>query len=127
MPAGFRASTVISRATGLHPPDAASVACHFPAAGFATSANQKYGSPPWRSGAVAATLPSGATSDSAPSTGFSATTITRSGAPVHGPAGDGSTVRSAASAQLRPRSAGDPVAETSKAERAAANQRARSI
>src|ERR1700727_3636131 len=116
MAAGLRASTTISRLTGLHPLEAESVACHFPAAGFATSANQKYGSEPRRSGDVAATLPSGATSDSAPSTGFSETTITRSGAPVHGPGGDGSTVRSVASAQFAASAAaGDPIAGKSQA------------
>ena len=49
---------------------------------------------------LAATLPSGAISDSAPSSGFSVTTMTRSGAPFHGATGEGNTVRSAASAQL---------------------------
>jgi hypothetical protein len=62
---------------------------------------------------VAATLPSGAINESAPWTGFSATTITRNGAPFHGATGDGNTVRSAASAQIadaaRP---GDSAADT---------------
>ncbi len=49
-----------------------SLACHVPAAGVATSANQKYGGPPRRSRDLAATLPSGAISESSPSSGFSA-------------------------------------------------------
>jgi hypothetical protein len=58
--------------------------------------------------------PSGATSESDPSTGFSETTMTRSGAPFHGPAGDGKTVISAASAQVADAAAaGDVVAESS--------------
>jgi hypothetical protein len=116
----LRASTAISRVTGLHPGDeAANVARHFPAAGLATSANQKYGSDPRRLGDVAATLPSGATSESAPWTGFSATTMTRSGAPVHGAAGEGKTVRSATSAQSAA-NAGDCAAQKSNAPNPAA-------
>jgi hypothetical protein len=110
----------------LHPADAASDARHFPATGFATSANQNYGSEPRRSGAVAATLPSGDISDSAPSTGFSETTITRSGAPVHGEAGEGNTVMSVGSAQVAA-NAGDCTVETSSAADKAANQRTRSM
>jgi hypothetical protein len=49
---------------------------------------------------VAAALPSGAVSDNAPSTGLSATTMTRNGAPFHGANGEGSTVISAASPQV---------------------------
>src|SRR5215472_318891 len=69
----------------------ARVACHVPAAGSATSANQEYGAPPCRSDDVAATLPSGATSDITPSSGLSLTIMTRSGAPFQGASGEGKT------------------------------------
>src|ERR1700730_16803466 len=49
---------------------------------------------------MAATLPSGAISESSPSSGFSAARITRRGAPFHGASGDGRTASSAASSQL---------------------------
>ena len=77
-------------------PGAASAACHVPAAGEATSANQKYGGPPWRSRDLAATLPSGAISESSPSSGFSAAKMTRNGAPFHGAIGADRTAISAA-------------------------------
>ena len=60
------------RATSAGARSRVSCARHVPAVGDATSANQKYGGPPWRSRDLAATLPSGAISDSSPSTGFSA-------------------------------------------------------
>src|ERR1700738_3090062 len=49
---------------------------------------------------MAATLPSGAISESSPSSGFSAARINRRGAPFHGASGDGRTASSAASSQL---------------------------
>src|SRR6202040_4419985 len=75
-------------------------ACHVPAAGVPTSAYQKYGGPPRRSCDLAATLPSGAISESSPSSGFSAARTTRKGAPFHGAIGEGKTASSAASSQL---------------------------
>src|SRR5262249_57156390 len=72
---------------------------HVPAAGAATSANQKYGGPPCRSRDLTATLPSGATSESSPASGFSAATMTRRGAPLQGTIGEGKTAISAASSQ----------------------------
>src|SRR5208282_6287155 len=63
------------------------------------SANQKYGGPPWRPRDLAATRPSGVISDSSPSSGFSAATMTRNGPPVHGAAGAERTAISAASSQ----------------------------
>src|SRR5258707_10538672 len=98
---GLRALTEISRVIVLQSAVAwssARVACHVPAAGSATSANQEYGAPPCRSDDLAATLPSGATSDITPSSGFSVTIMTRSGAPFQGASGEGKTKRSAASA-----------------------------
>src|SRR5262249_57473731 len=80
----------------------ASVTRHVPAAGAATSANQKYGGPPIRSRDLAATLPLGAIRDSSPSSGFSATKRTRKGAPFHGVTGEGRTPPSAASPQPSP-------------------------
>jgi hypothetical protein len=65
-----------------------------------TSANQKYGGPPWRSRDFAATLPSGAISENSPSSDFSAVNMTRKGAPFHGATGDGRTAISAASSQV---------------------------
>ena len=65
-----------------------------------TSANQKYGGPPCRSRDLAATLPSGAISESSPSSGFSAAKMTRNGAPFHGVTGEGRTASSAASSQV---------------------------
>src|SRR5262245_22361552 len=82
----------MSRVIVLHAagaPSRASFACHFPAAGAATSAYQKYGGPPNRSRDLAATLPLGAIRDSSPSIGFSAAKMTRSGAPRHGATGEG--------------------------------------
>src|SRR5258708_9669789 len=81
---GLRVLTEISRVIVLQSAVAwssARVACHMPAPGSATSANQEYGAPPCRSDDLAATLPSGATSDITPSSGFSVTIMTRSGAP----------------------------------------------
>src|SRR5216684_4149738 len=72
---GWSRRTAISRVIVPHSAGArsrASVARHVPAAGDATSANQKYGGPPCRSRDLAATLPSGAISESSPSSGFSA-------------------------------------------------------
>src|SRR5262245_57586809 len=77
-----------------------SVACQVPAAGVATSTNQEYGGPPCRSRDLAATLPSGAISESSPTSGFSAAKTTRNGAPFHGVTGEGKTASSAASAQV---------------------------
>src|SRR5262249_3042112 len=113
---GLSARTAISRE--IMPQSAASVACHVPAAGVATSANQKYGGPPCRSRDAAATLPSGATSENSPCRGFSAAKMTRNGAPFHGPTGDGRTAISASSSQLRD----EPWACESPAETARANK-----
>src|SRR6266849_3727705 len=74
-------------------------AFHDAAAGDATSANQKYGGPPYRSRDLATTFPSGAISESSPSSGFSAAKMTRKGAPFHGAIGEGKTASSAASSQ----------------------------
>src|SRR5229473_2517337 len=115
---GLSPRTAISRVIVLHSAGArsrSSFACHVPAAGDATSANQKYGGPPCRSRDLAATLPSGATSESSPSSGFSAARTTRKGAPFHGAIGEGKTASSAASSQ-RP---GEPSARAS----AAANRK----
>ena len=101
---GASARTAISRVIVPQSAGArsrASVARHVPAAGDLTSASQKYGGPPWRSRDRAATLPSGAISESSPSSGFSAVNMTRSGAPFHGAIGEGSTASSAASSQRR--------------------------
>src|SRR5262245_19473685 len=101
---GSAARTAISCVIVLHSGGArssTSFACHVPAAGVATSANQEYGGPPKRSRDLAATLPSGAISESSPSSGFSAATMTRKGAPFHGVIGEGRTASSAASSQLR--------------------------
>jgi hypothetical protein len=72
-----------------------------------------------------------------PSTGLSATTMTRSGAPVQGAIGDGRTVISAAFAQAIAAAAGDGAIEESKTKgppatskndvAAAARRRARTI
>jgi hypothetical protein len=62
---------------------------------------------------LAATLPSGAISDSSPSIGFSAEKRTRNGAPFHGAIGEGRIASSAASSQL----AGDVCARASNAEK----------
>ena len=100
---GRSARTAMSRVIVLHPAGArsrASVARHVPAAGDLTSANQKYGGPPCRSRDLAATLPSGAISESSPSSGFSAAKMTRKGAPFHGATGEGRTAISAASSQV---------------------------
>src|SRR5262245_230603 len=72
---GSTARTAISSVIALHPAGArsrSSFACHVPAAGDATSANQKYGGPPCRSRDFAATLPSGEINESSPTSGFSA-------------------------------------------------------
>jgi hypothetical protein len=103
--AGSLALTAISRVMVVHSAEACSrvsVARQVPAAGAATSASQKYGGPPRRSRDLVATLPSGAISDSSPSSGFSAAKTTRSGAPFQGVNGDGRTVSPAASAQAEP-------------------------
>src|SRR5262245_9553859 len=91
--------------------------CHLPATGFGTPANQEYGGPPKRVSEVAATLPFGATSESLPSSGFSAANRTRSGAPRQGEIGDGSTAISLASSQLAARTC---WARTSAAEKTTA-------
>ncbi len=88
-----------------------------PAAGDLTSANQKYGGPPWRSRDFAATLPSGAISENSPSSDFSAVKMTRKGAPFHGATGDGRTAISAASSQMPD----DPWARESTAEQSSSN------
>src|SRR3954454_474239 len=82
-------------------------------------------------------LPLGATSESLPSSGFSATTMTRRGAPFHGATGEGKTVRSAVSPQVADNAAvgdssaetGDPInpATSKNVVAATANQRARSM
>ena len=100
---GASACTAISRVIVLHSPVArlrASFACHVPAAGDATSANQKYGGPPYRPRDLAATVPSGAISESSPSIGFSAAKTTRKGAPRQGVTGEDKTASSAASLQV---------------------------
>src|ERR1700722_3566578 len=136
---GSWARTAISRVIVLHSagaPSRASFACHVPAAGDAISANQKYGGPPCRSRDVAATLPSGAISESSPSSGFSTAKITRKGAPFHGATGEGKTARSVASSQMPDgASAGEATTEKRKTKNvpaisnnavtAAANRRAR--
>src|SRR5258706_14270571 len=91
---GLRALTEISRAIVLQSAVAwssARVACHMPAAGAATSANQEYGAPPCRSDDLAATLPSGATSGIKPSNGFSVPIITPSDAPFQGASREATT------------------------------------
>src|SRR5260370_7940233 len=114
---GLRALTEISRVIVLQSAVAwssARVACHMPAAGSATSANQEYGAPPCRSDDFAATLPLGAISENTPSSGFSVTTMTRSGAPFHGASGEGKTENSAPPPQLpAPPSPGHPPRERS--------------
>ena len=77
-----------------------SVACQEPAAGALISVNQKYGGPPWRSREVAATLPSGPVNESSPSSGFSVTSMTCSGAPFHGAHGEGRSAISPAASQV---------------------------
>jgi hypothetical protein len=57
-------------------------------------------------------LPSGAISESSPSSGFSATTSTRKGAPVHGAIGEGKTASSDVSTQV----AKEPSADESAVE-----------
>jgi hypothetical protein len=78
----------------------ASVARQVPAAGESTSANQKYGGPPSRSRDLVETFPSGAISESSPSSGCSATKRTRKGAPFHGATGDGKTAIAEGSSQM---------------------------
>src|SRR5229473_7890641 len=135
---GLSPRTAISRVIVLHSAGArsrASFACHVPAAGDATSANQKYGGPPCRSRDLAATLPLGAISESSPSSGFSAARTTRKGAPFHGATGEGKTASSAASSQMpngpsacesttEKRKMKDAPALSNNAVRAAANGRA---
>src|SRR6476646_3642711 len=87
----------------------ASFACHVPAAGEATSANQKYGGPPYRPRDLAATVPSGAISENSPSSGCSTAKTTRRGAPRQGVIGDDRTASSAASLQAPD----EPCARTS--------------
>src|SRR5207344_2200367 len=89
-PPGLSGRTLISRLIGPQPAPCwgVSVACQEPAAGALTSVNQKYGGPPWRSREVAATLPSGPVSESSPWSGFSVTSMTRSGAPFPGAHGE---------------------------------------
>src|SRR5450759_3402192 len=99
---GWSARTAMSRVIVPHPAGAwsrARLTRHVPAAGDATSANQEYGGPPCRSRDVAATLPSGAISESSPSSGFSAAKTTRKAAPFHGAIGEDKTASSAASWQ----------------------------
>src|SRR5262249_11440865 len=94
--------TAISRVIVLHSAGArsrTSRACHVPTVGDATSANQKYGGPPCRSRDLTATLPSGATSESSPSSAVSAAKTTRKGAPFHGAIGDDNIAISAGSSQ----------------------------
>src|SRR5262249_19031218 len=72
---GSSSRTAISRVTVLQPEVAwprARFTRHVPAAGDATSANQKYGGPPCRSCDFAAMLPSGAIHENPPPGGFSA-------------------------------------------------------
>src|SRR5258707_2766373 len=113
---GLRALTEISRVIVLQSAVAwwsARVACHMRAAGSAPSANQEYGPPPCRSDDLAATLPSGATSDITPSSGFSVTIMTRSGAPFQGANGEDKTENSAASPHgPDAASAGEPTVVT---------------
>src|SRR5271154_3347472 len=117
---GATSRTAMSRGIVPHPPDV-SVARHVPAAGAAISAYQKYGGPPWRSRDLAATLPSGAISDSSPASGFSAATMTRNGAPFHGAVGVDKTAMSAASSQAPEKpSARDSTAEKRQPKNAAA-------
>src|SRR3954463_8504163 len=100
---GRSGRTAISRVIVLHSVGARSrvrVACHVPAAGDGTSTNQEYGGPPCRSRDLAATVPSGAISESSPSSGFSAAKTTRKGAPFQGATGEGKTASSAASSQV---------------------------
>src|SRR5258706_13192741 len=81
---GLRALTEISRAIVLQSAVAwssARVACHMPAAGSATSANQEDGAPPGRPDDLAAPLPSGRTRDITPSGGLSGTIMTRTAPP----------------------------------------------
>ena len=98
----------------------ASLACHVPAAGVPTSAYQKYGGPPRRSRDLAATLPSGAISESSPSSGFSAAKTTRKGAPFQGAIGEGRTASSAASSQLPGAAARESPAERARTNNAPA-------
>src|SRR5262245_28418266 len=101
-PAGLSGRTLISRVIGPHPAPACrgvSVACQEPAAGASISVNQKYGGPPWRFREVAATLPSGPVNESSPSSGFSVTSMMRSGAPFHGAHGEGRSAITPAASQ----------------------------
>src|SRR5262249_19752253 len=100
---GSSLRTVISRVIVLHSAGArsrASVALEVPADGEATSANQKYGGPPSLSRDLVETFPSGAVSESSPSSGCSATKRTRKGAPLHGATGDGNTAIAEGSSQM---------------------------
>ena len=100
---GFWALTAISRVIAGHSTgtrSSARVARHVPAAGAVTSANQKYGGPPLRSRDLAAMLPSGAISESSPSSGLSEAKRTRKGAPFHGAIGAGKTATLTASWQM---------------------------
>src|SRR6476659_1548255 len=97
--------TAILRVTAPHPagaPSRTSLACHIPTAGEATSANQKYGGPPCTSRDLGAAFPSGAISESSPSSGSSAAKTAPKGAPLHGAIGEDKTATSPAPAQLLP-------------------------
>jgi hypothetical protein len=85
---------------------------------------------------LAATLPSGAISESSPSSGLSEEKMTRKGAPFHGAIGDGKIATSAASSQVpsgpaaresatEKKKTKDVPALSSNAVAAAANRRAR--
>jgi len=78
---------------------------------------------------LAATRPSGAISESAPCSGFSVTTMTRSGAPFHGATGEGKTVSPAAFPQPSDAALAGAsiVTKRNKTVAAAANRLARSI
>ena len=129
----MRALTEIARVIVLQSAVAWSsvrVACHVPAAGSAISANQEYGAPPCRSDDLAATLPSGATSETTPSmSGFSVTTMTRSGAPFQGASGEGKIENAAASSHAgdAAMAGGSIAAKMNAAVTAAANRLARRI
>jgi len=111
-----------------------SVARQVPAAGAATSANQYEGGPPSLAADLAATLPSGAISESDPCSGFSAATRTCKGAPFQGDSGAARIAIWAACSQLADElsaqalAAGktENAAATSTEAVAAGNRRARS-
>ena len=129
---GLRALTEISRVIVLQSAvgwSSVRVACHVPAAGAATSANQEYGALPRRSDDLAATLPSGATSEIIPWSGFSVTIMTRSGVPFQGANGEGK-IENPVACSHGPGAAsagGSVVAKMNAAAAAAANRVARRI